>query len=152
MNLTKEQLEIIKAKIEELESDIDSLEKDASENYAIRLVKTAELKDLNKMILEAVTLTINNEEVIGLGSKFSASFYFPDEEPEAADYLLCEKNIKVPGYTVVTSNSPFGKAVIGKKENEKISYFANGIKLDVIVNKIYNDKKLEQPKVLGLNK
>lgn len=146
-NLTKEQLELLKNKIEELENDIASLERNAEENYTIRLAKTKELKELNKMILEAVTLAVNTEEVIGLGSRFSASIYYLDEGAETEDYLISDVNIRVPGFMVITPNTPFGKAVMGKKEKEEFNYTVNGTNIHGKIEEIYKEKSQEAPKV-----
>ena len=138
MNLTAEQIELLKNKLEELENRRTALQIYAETNLAERLEVDKAIQKITKEIMLAATLSTNNSDVIGLGSKFSATVNFFGKL-EVEDYLISDSDLKVPGYMIITTTTPIAQAVMGLKENDVFSYYVNGNIFNGIVNKIYKE-------------
>lgn len=149
MNLTAEQIEELKREIKEKRAFLDQLHEDAKGNLSKRLAVAKELNALTDMLIEAVTLTSNNDDVIGLGSKFSATIE-DDFETTTEDYLISDSNIKVPGFVAITSDSPFAKAVMGKRANDNFAYNVKDYKVKGLINQVYkSEKEIGNQKTIG---
>ena len=77
-----------------------------------------QLDDLKKIIEKAEIVDTPSTDSIGIGTYFKASFF--DDEPD--EFTLVEDLVGLNSSDFISSNSPFGKSIYGKKVGEKFSY------------------------------
>ena len=99
-----------------------------------------EIKMLESIYDRSNILEKSNSETIEIGSYFNSSINFFGEI-ETKEMVLAETNWDIEGYTVISTSSPVGKAVLGKKENDGFSYKVNGEIITGTINKVYCDQK-----------
>lgn len=77
-----------------------------------------QLDDLKKIIEKAEIVDTQSTDSVGIGTYFKVSFF--DDEPD--EFTLVEDLVGLNSSDFISSNSPFGKSVYGKKVGEKFSY------------------------------
>ena len=77
-----------------------------------------QLDDLKKIIEKAEIVDTLSTDSIGIGTYFKVSFF--DDEPD--EFTLVEDLVGLNSSNFISSNSPFGKSIYGKKVGEKFSY------------------------------
>ena len=107
-----------------------------------------EISELRDTLDRAEVEEVSTEE-IGLGSKFVATLNDLDGEIVTRKYTLFggvfmafDQNTE---FALVSVNSPFGKAVISKKVNDKFSYVTPGkIVVSGVIDEIVSEKEIEE--------
>lgn len=150
MQYTEEQLDEIKKRVEELEGRLRQLDKLEEESLRERMLLGREINELTAL-LNNEPIKDNNDDIIGLGSKFNMTLKSEGYDDETDDYIISETHIKIPGFFPVTPLTPLGKAVIGKKVGDEFEYTSNGILNKCIVNAIYKVTK-EVPRQKAIEK
>lgn len=98
------------------------------------------IRELRKILADGEEIKEIDSDVIIVGSRFTATILFEGEE-ETDNYILLDDHaFKETGVSVVTTSSPFGKAIIGKKANDNFSYSFNGIDINGHVDSINKAK------------
>jgi transcription elongation GreA/GreB family factor len=123
------------------------------ETYASNERLRDEIREIKRTLEFAEIDEVSNEE-IGLGSKFIATLN------DLSGKIVTEKYTIYAGlflaldpeaeYTLVSVNSPFGKAVLTKKVNDEFSFVTpDKIVISGVIDEIINEKELEdKPKQL----
>lgn len=107
-----------------------------------------EISELRDTLDSAEVEEVSTEE-IGLGTKFVATLNDLDGEVVTRKYTLfggvflaLNQNTD---FTLVSVNSPFGKAVISKKEKDEFSYVTPGkIVVSGVIDEIISEKEVEE--------
>ncbi len=160
--ITKEELENINRELVEIEFKLANLKKEkiSRENTGFREVNSdlllynsevttlkVKLKELKNIIKTSTVVNNNDDNVIGIGTRFKATINFGDEE-ETSNYILTGKNyVYDPDYENISSASPLGKAVLNKKEKDSFKYNVDENIMYGVIDKIYSlkdTKKLEK--------
>ena len=95
-----------------------------------------EIDEIEKALSHSDIITDRNFDEIDVGTAFYAHFVGDDE---AERILLVEKGVSnTPDYHMVSLDSDFGKAVLGKKDGETVVYTvaATGRKIGVTISSI----------------
>lgn len=128
MKLIPEQVSFLRREIKKLQSEIENYEQIplgrrtfesiASEQYTKNKDKKDRYLDLLKKS-EYVRKPSTDE--IGIGTKFTVQF---DDEDELENYILVEERLAGNHIVqeVITSESPIGQKIIGKKEGESFGF------------------------------
>ena len=169
--VTKEEMAYLEEKLEQLEKQMDSSiaiikaqgfkpafcsidggfdDLPNYEMYQSNARLRQEISELRDTLSHAEVGEVSTEE-IGLGSKFVATLNDLDGEIITKKYTLysgvfmaLDQNTE---FTLVSINSPFGKAVISKKVNDKFSYVTPGkIVVSGVIDEIVSEKVEEAPK------
>lgn len=151
MKLTVEQLELLKKDLERKEQQLSQLEKNSSNVYYKRLRLKEEIRNLMAELTMATTLDMRTEEVIDLGSRFRATIDF-NGSLDTTDYLISDSNLKVPGFMAISTRSPLAQAVMGLKVQDKFKYDVIGHVYNGIIDEIYKENVIENPKTIKLEK
>ena len=148
MQYTEEQLNEIKNKMVELEERLKNLDKFETESLRERMLIGRELNELSVLLL-GEPIKENNSDVIGIGSKFNMTLKSEGYIEDTDDYMISESSFKAPGFFTVTTATPLGMAVMGKREGDEFEYTSNGILNKGTINKRYkNTKELPRQKTI----
>lgn len=111
----------------------------------------SEINEIRDTLNSAVVEEVSTEE-IGVGTKFVATLNDLDGEVTTKKYTLfggvflaLDQNTE---FTLVSVNSPFGKAVMAKKEKDEFSFVTPGkVVISGVVDEIISEKEVgEAPK------
>lgn len=98
------------------------------------------IKEIRTILGSCVEIEDVDSDIITIGSRFTATIDF-DGEKETDNYILLDNHtFKESGVCIVTTSSPFGKSIIGKKVDDTFSYDINGMTINGQIDSINKAK------------
>ena len=152
MKLVAEQIKVLRERKKELEESIRHYREGAQEREKTSIDGVGlpflgdfqedmayantrrEFHEIEKQLGQAEFVTERNYNAVDIGTAFYVNFGDDDRER----LMLIDENISNGGYKLVSTKSDFGKAVIGKREGETVTYTvqATGRKLSLTIDEI----------------
>ncbi len=95
-----------------------------------------ELNRINEALEEATFVPDRDYSQIGIGTKFKV--HYGDDLEDSEELMLVESNIGTTPLDFVSLDSDMGKAIMGTKEGDKVTYIveATGIEISLTVDEI----------------
>lgn len=167
VKLIPEQIAYIQKKLEQLSQETSKLRRDVTDRESrptnvssfdgfdhipdftalqgLGKVKN-KMVEFSDLLNSAIIITDYDSEKINIGTRFTATLDFGDGDLTTEEYILIEGPIIIKkGINYISTNSPFGKAVYGKKENDVIHYYTPDHRLiGGLVETIASSRNLEE--------
>lgn len=92
------------------------------DNYLLEsfISNTTSLSKIKNKLINCEVIEPNNNDEIGIGSTFSISLFF--EEEEKAIFTLVETHLSTDPAHYISISSPLGRAVVNKKSGDNFRY------------------------------
>ncbi|MGQ0848759.1 MAG: transcription elongation factor GreA [Actinomycetota bacterium] len=92
----------------------------------------ARIRQLEAILAHAEVREAADDGTVGIGSVVTVA----DADGDTLEYFVATHENKVPGYLLASPESPFGKALLGAKAGDQVTYTAPGGTFSVTVKEV----------------